>query len=427
MTVAPQQLYTFRSSYTTLTYSKDDLRHLVAEIEHSFIQSDIYTRALNRLQEKLGSKAHGLQLLVNALGREAIRLTLKELISAISSSDPQDRAPAKSTPGFTIPPIQNTHSTPDPNFTPQPPSIPTPDSLPTTLAPQTGAIPTALSSDLTSTVENESQTNAESSGTIELSPKSPQKLGIAIAVPDHPVLAEESTEQTPRDPVIISWAPSNTPIVDISEHHPSRRITKTRPQPSTEREKALLAIGEALYNARCDKNISIEQLHQRTCVPNHHIKALEDGVWHHLPEDIYLKGFIRLLGNTLGLNGQELSQQLSASTVSSRGTVPLSRTTTKVSGHLPQSQLQQAHLYLGYAALMAGATGGLAWMVSQPTTIQQAEIKTPDTPEKLSLNNKHHPNQKAFHILANRIFEQINAIATPETLPPEPTAQPLKP
>ena len=422
MTVAPQQLYTFRSSYTTLTYSKDDLRGLIGHIEESFTHSDIYIQALKRLQERLGSQGKGLQLLVNALGREAIRLTLRELISSVTQPMSAPIAPDQepSEQGFSIPAIQNrpaqTHES-------LPPTIPQPNkdktaanhktiAQPVNAAPLADDKPNAIQSDIASThIGLETQ--------LQNSPNQ----GIAIAIPDQPVLADELTIEEAPATLVEEIPVSNAiaPPLAVPPQQPQKiSAPKVHPQPSTDREQALSKIGQALYKARHQKNISIEQLHQRTCVPSHHIRALEDGIWHNLPEDIYLRGFIRLLGNAVDLNGNELSQPLAdQQSNATTGRPTLSRASTKVSGNHQSSHINQTHLYLGYAALMAGATGGLAWMVSQPTSLEGAAIQTPDAPNQLSHLNQHNPDQGSFKVLATRIFEQINAIATPETLPPE--------
>ena len=414
MTVAPQQLYTLRSSYTDLTYSKDDLRQLVAHVEQSFTQSDIYSRALQRLQDRLGSTANGLQLLVNALGREAIRLTLKEFISTVTQT---------STPAAL-------------------------SSTETTATSSTATFATKAKYLTDSSYELGSHAPTVLSEQSSIHPKI--HLGTTIDIPEYPVLSDappdhamEHSGHTNRieQPSIITTTPHPETIASITQknsgfthhftspnHQPSVRSKLVRPQPSTEREEVLDSIGQTIQKARAQKQISIEQLHQRTCVPGHHIRALEDGMWQNLPEDIYLKGFIRLLGNALELDGQALSHSLAPNLgkSSSPSTVPLARSTTKVSSPKPSAQLNQSHLYLGYAALMAGATGGLAWMVSQPTSSPVDLInQNSNVPPTLSAINQ--GQQPSFQQLAQRIVKQMSAIATPETIPPEQPSTAVRP
>ena len=77
--------------------------------------------------------------------------------------------------------------------------------------------------------------------------------------------------------------------------------------------------------------------------------------------------------------------------------------------------------------MMAGATGGLAWMVSQPNPISESVVQTPELSDQLSLVDQHHPEHGSLQVLAHKIFQQINAIATPETSPPEQTPRPINP
>lgn len=432
MTVAPQQLYTFRSSYATLTYSKDDVRALITQIESSFTQSDIYIRALQRLQERLGSQANSLQLLVNALGREAIRLTIKEFLSSIINPPSQDTSSCldPSSPTFTIPPV--------------PP--------PARSTRQTSTAPTHNT--LVEQIEAVTPLVAQTSYSQQ--PQSSHQAGISIAIPDDPVLADEvGLEPTAiplSTPLVLTDETPITPAPEESPEQPQAAIApqaitksnsqlvqdqasqshvlpiKPHPEPATNRERELSSIGQQLYQARSQHGLSIEQLHQRTCVPSHHIRALEDGIWHHLPEDIYLKGFIRLLGNAVGLSGANLSQQLSVPTTES-DSVPItfSRATQKLSPPHRSDQLKPSHLYLGYAALMAGATGGLAWMVSQPAPLSDSAAHTPESSTSPSLVNQQHSEKASLQVLAHKLVQQINAIATPETIPPEPTSRPINP
>jgi cytoskeletal protein RodZ len=60
-------------------------------------------------------------------------------------------------------------------------------------------------------------------------------------------------------------------------------------------------LGEELLRVRQDRGISLYQLHLQTLVPLHHLKALETGQTDKLPEDIYVRGFVRRLGDALGL------------------------------------------------------------------------------------------------------------------------------
>lgn len=42
------------------------------------------------------------------------------------------------------------------------------------------------------------------------------------------------------------------------------------------------------------------------------MEAIENGNWELLPEDVFVRGFIRLMGNALGFNGTALAASLPA-------------------------------------------------------------------------------------------------------------------
>ncbi|NET32473.1 MAG: hypothetical protein F6K19_10750 [Cyanothece sp. SIO1E1] len=126
-----------------------------------------------------------------------------------------------------------------------------------------------------------------------------------------------------------------------------------------QRQDCLRQIGQELQQARQHKSISLEQIYNRTKVPLHHLKALEEGCLEKLPEDVYIRGFIRRVGDALGLKGSALANKLpeidpvKAAAPSWR---PIQEST---------AQLRPLHLYLSYAAVMAGAMGGLFWLSQQ--------------------------------------------------------------
>ena len=483
MTVA----YTHQSSHPKLTYSKEELRQLLDRVESSFTQSDIYSRALQGLQEHLGHTSNSVQLLVRALGREAIRLTLRELVrmkSASPSPDASSNSNLKTSGERSVAPSpQRAHRRRDrrtvssagravmvkeqasdraaaPHRLPQVPPQPLP------LTPNSYA--------------------AKSYAVDEECPVSEARVGVAIAIPDRPVLADEPlTPSTavsgrlgqliivPDHPILADAAdvtPAEIAVVDAPEitsppvkpevSSPPETTSWRRPlgdqqalpqvginatpaiaPPSSAgpqvpqprqlaarftqgqatmvdpaREQVLKQIAHELHQSRCQQDVSIEQLHHRTCVPIHHIRALEAGHFERLPEDIYLRGFVRLLGDAVGLDGRALAQTLPSNMPQP---LPVSRPLKKrsVSRGQPSSQLGLSHLYLGYAALMAGATGGLVWMVSQSTAVDQGATQAAWQYGGGAENDS--SRQDSLQAITQRVLDHISAIATPETNPPE--------
>lgn len=173
-----------------------------------------------------------------------------------------------------------------------------------------------------------------------------------------------------------SLSPTSSPITKLKNSlHWSAKpsAAELQLQRQQARDTRLLEIMELLRQTREQKGISLTQIHQSTHVTVHQLKILESGDLERFPEDIYLRGFIRRIGNVLGLNGMALASSIPSLDDVEEHTV---RPSWQVGAHAPSSsgsmQFQSAHLYVAYAALMAGAAGGLNMMMnaSQPTATE---------------------------------------------------------
>lgn len=65
-------------------------------------------------------------------------------------------------------------------------------------------------------------------------------------------------------------------------------------------------LGERLRTARENQGISLAQAAAETRILQRYIVALEDGAFHHLPGDVYTRGFIRNYATYLGIPVEEL-------------------------------------------------------------------------------------------------------------------------
>ncbi len=165
-----------------------------------------------------------------------------------------------------------------------------------------------------------------------------------------------------------------------------KKLTKSElltEQFSQEREKALRQIGQDLRQARQSRSLSTEQLYRQTLVPTYQIDALESGRIAQLPEDVYIRGFIRRLGQALGLDGVAMADSLP---------MPPDLIKTTVS---PWYQVQfggglqvtPVHLYLGYTALIAGAVGSLNLMSHQSPLGVSIESNSANSPQSSVASN----------------------------------------
>jgi len=69
-------------------------------------------------------------------------------------------------------------------------------------------------------------------------------------------------------------------------------------------------LGEILNIARTNKNISVEELAEKTKITRSYIVALENSQYNELPKLIYVKGFLKIISKELGLDSIELIDRL---------------------------------------------------------------------------------------------------------------------
>ena len=193
------------------------------------------------------------------------------------------------------------------------------------------------------------------------------------------------SEQSPRQPKKVSAA-------DLAE------------QVIQERADHLRRLGGQIQQARLARSMSLSELHSKTLVPVHQIQALEAGYGAHLPEDIYLRGFIQRIAKVLEMDSASLLASLPKPDPRQAILPTWYHPPTPAIG-LRGLAVQPVHLYVGYAALMAG---GLFWLSRQATP--------PTNPSAIDLDSSQvTPSPK----IQNHSSEPSGAkvsIAPPETL-----------
>jgi cytoskeleton protein RodZ len=132
------------------------------------------------------------------------------------------------------------------------------------------------------------------------------------------------------------------------------------------REQCLIALGQAVAEARSEKAMTLAQLHARTFVPLYHLQALERGEVDRLPQDIYLKGFLRRIENALVLESGSLMAYLPDEAALEAGILPSwakgKGVAMRPSKNIAGLEVNSAHLYVAYTAIMAG---GICWISGQ--------------------------------------------------------------
>ncbi|MGB2925064.1 MAG: helix-turn-helix domain-containing protein [Limnothrix sp.] len=192
-----------------------------------------------------------------------------------------------------------------------------------------------------------------------------------VAATVHQIKQDPTTVQLeqPQSPWHSSGYLKHLPIPNLD---PAAKQKQEDASYEKERHLKLKKIGHILKESRQRQSISRNQLNQTTHVLTRHINALEDGHFDQLPEDLYVKGFIRHLGNALNLNGDALANTLPT---------PKDQMSAKVI--VPRAEQRfatEASRYLGYAALITGAVSGISWSLGQAQSSANPELMLPATP-----------------------------------------------
>jgi cytoskeleton protein RodZ len=334
---------------TTIEISPESFRSILGQIEAELLCSEIYSRALASLQTMLGEAASSAEILIKAVTREAVRLAFQRV------PKPKKLPREVVEPSSELTVIPNRSRVSD-RPVPPPPPLPVSIMYQRTLEDSSNpAISQSNPVNFDGNIESSQKSN-----------KSPQEefkefghqisLGMAA-----PTMTDSNLPMTtPGIPKKKRLSPLEKEALAVQE-----------------REDRLREIGLELRKARQVRSLSLQQVYSQTLIPLHHLESLEKGLIEKLPEDIYIRGFIRRLGNALGLDGNGMANSLP---------VPEMNKTMVPSWSLSESEtlgfdLRPVHLYVGYTALMAGAVGGIAWLSQQPipgaTAVPHKSIPAP--------------------------------------------------
>ncbi len=128
---------------------------------------------------------------------------------------------------------------------------------------------------------------------------------------------------------------------------------------SPEQLEALTDLGRRLQHLREMKELSLEQVAASTLVSKRMLAAIEQARVEHLPEPVYIQGFIRRYADVLGVNGAALASEFPAET-------PLTEQRQSMTKRFPvQAQLRPLHLYLLYMVLVGIAISSLSYILNR--------------------------------------------------------------
>ena len=305
------------SGNSTIEISQDELRSILGEIETELHRSKVYRCALANTQKLLGSSAEQAKVLFKAVGREAIGLAFRQFIQ-----QHQKVVTIKQETNEEISSIE-----------------PATDSQ------------TADTTD--KAVASQSQVTKDLSNCL-------------TSVKPQPTLTKKSsnTDIVKKSQDTNSIKNSKNPLMNWLNSNKRASLAQLEQQMLEHRKETLCEIGQKLKEARELQNLSLEQLNTYTHVPVHKMEAVENGDWDSLPEDVFVRGFIRVMGNALGMNGTALATSIPLSDPKTKSVLPswYENPNNETDWTL---QIRPIHLYVGYTAFVAGAIGGLHFVSQQ--------------------------------------------------------------
>ncbi len=157
---------------------------------------------------------------------------------------------------------------------------------------------------------------------------------------------------------------STEPALGIKDLDAEKELTRDRAW-----ENALRQLGQELEQLREEQGLTRDQLYTLTHVPQYQIRALETGTLEKLPQDIYVRGFIRRIGDALGVDGSAL-----AASLPERDSLKTAIGSTKPSKFSFSLSLSPMHLYVVYGVVLVTAILGLSFQKSHSASL------SPSTP-----------------------------------------------
>lgn len=312
------------TDHATIEVSPESFRSVLGQIEAELLCSDTYSQALASLQTMLGSAASAAEILIRAVSREAVKLAF-------------DR--------FGKPNKTEIQVAPE-NLAAAIPAAPYVRELdPPVAAPVFYWRNASL--EAPPKTESETEKFDRETNTLEESPQAPK----------------DEIQVESAAPATVIAPPQSLPGFGFSKKPKKLTQEEEAAIAVQQREECLQELGRELRKGRQIRSLSLQQLHSQTLVPLHHIESIENGEMEKLPQDIYVRGFIRRLGDALGLDGIAMANALPKADPSP---IPSTYLSVSDSESAEGFQMSPVHLYIGYTALMAGAIGGVGWLSQQP-------------------------------------------------------------
>lgn len=331
--------------------SLNQMISLVTEIEAEVYASPVYCQTLATLK-KNSKNEKSTDSLLKKITRSVIRVAFKRFLAI----------PELQAESFPIKPFESSNPAPT---APEPVQI-NPQNHP--------------SITISSTLEDNLQENTEKIHPLSISQKA-QNAQPSNAYPkNEPINIFPFLMNQARKIQANSYLSLKLVIDPESKIEPNIDAQKMLHNQRKEQEERLQEIGQQIQAARLAKSITISQLNVKTAILSSKIEAIENGCLDKLPEPIYVQGYIRRLGNAVGLDGDRLANYFlnhpehtikAIETNEDKNPETNNNKTRKI-------YLSSIHLFWLYISLIASALGWLNLLMDQTNV----------TPENIKENNQ---------------------------------------
>jgi transcriptional regulator with XRE-family HTH domain len=187
-----------------------------------------------------------------------------------------------------------------------------------------------------------------------------------VIVTGMPIAADEDAAEQEMfaaiEAVMQPGEKTHNPLASLLNQYKAKRQAAAAEELVMTREELLAQLGEQIALLREERGLSIAQLHARTFIPMYHLQALEGGHIEQLPEDIYLRGFLRRIENALNLETGALTDKMPSEVAASVIPEWYHRSQKAKRKSFAGLDVNPSHLYMTYAAIMAG---GVCWLSNQ--------------------------------------------------------------
>ncbi|KST68098.1 helix-turn-helix domain-containing protein [Mastigocoleus testarum] len=345
------------SGNSTIEISQDELRSILGDIETELHRSKVYRCALTNTQKLLGSSAEQAKVLFKAVGREAIGLAFRQFIQQHQKVIAVKQETSNEISNSEIPNHEISSNEMSSN------------EMSSNEISGNKISGNKISSNKTSSIEsvaNSQNAHTTSEPVASESQASTDLSNYLTSAKPQPTLTAKSknADKVKKSRYANAAKNSSNPLMNWLNSNKKASLVQLEQQMLQHRKKILLEIGQQLKEARVLRHLSLEQLNTYTHVPVHKMEAVENGQWELLPEDVFVRGFIRVMGNALGMNGTALAASIPLADPKTQSVLPSWYEDPNSSTDWTL-QIRPIHLYVGYTAFVAGAIGGLHFMSQQ--------------------------------------------------------------